>query len=155
MTSLVPNEAIALLRQLQKTIKETGQLIHSSPWADLGSSGQGNGTPNGTSYASTGVQSPVAQIPMTPASAALGPAVQATVPSTPQSASYNAMFSNNWVERADALLSMTGANSYRSATMSSTLGSHDSSIGSSSIISPMSSMTSLSSRYNGTGKVTF
>ena len=153
MTSLVPNEAIALLRQLQKTIKETGQLIHSSPWADLGSSGQGNGTPNG-SYTPMGVQSPVAQIPMTPASAALGPAVQATVPPTPQSASYNAMFSNNWVERADALLSMTGANSYRSATMSSTLGSHDGSI-SSSMISPMSSITSMSSRYNGTGKVTF
>ena len=154
MTSLVPNEAIALLRQLQKTIKETGQLIHSSPWADHGSSGQPNGISNG-SYASLGVQSPVSQIPMTPASAALGPAVQATVPSTPQSASYNALFSNNWVERADALLSMTSANSYRSATMSSTVGSHDMSMGSSSIISPMSSMTSMNLRYNGTGKVAF
>jgi hypothetical protein len=90
---------------------------------------------------------------MTPASAALGPAVQATVPSTPQIASYNPMFSANWVERADALLSMTSSTStFRSGTMISAFGSTDGTMGPPSIVSPMSSVNS---RYNGNGKVTF
>ena len=155
MTNLLPNEAIALLRPLQKTFRETGQLIQSSPWAFLAGSSQGNGILNSTSYAAVGAQSPASQapLPMTPASAALGPAVQATVPSTPQSASYNAMFSGNVFERADALLSMTSStNSYRTGTMSSAFGSTDGSMGPPSVLSPMNS---INSRYNGNGKVTF
>jgi hypothetical protein len=154
MTSLLPNEVIALLRPLQKTIRETGQLIQGSPWSDLANSSHTNGTSNGSSYASVGVQSPASQVsmPMTPASAALGPAVQATVPSIPQSASYNAMFSGNVFERADALLSMTSSANYRSGTMSSTYGSTDGSAGPASMLSPMSSVNS---RYNGNGKVSF
>jgi hypothetical protein len=155
LTNLLPNEAIALLRPLQKTFRETGQLIQSSPWSFLAGSSQGNGILNGTSYATMGVQSPASQVPlpMTPASAALGPAVQATVPSTPQSATYNAMFSGNVFERADALLSMTSStNTYRSGTMSSAFGSAEGSMGPPSVLSPMSS---INSRYNGNGKVTF
>jgi hypothetical protein len=152
MTSLLPNDAIALLRPLQKAIRDTGQMIQASPWSLLTGSNQPNGVSNGTSY---GVQSPVSQIPlpMTPASAALGPAVQATVPSTPHSASYNAMFSGNVFERADALLSMTNSNaSSRAGTMSSAMGFMDGSITPASLISPMSTMNL---RYNGAGKVTF
>jgi hypothetical protein len=152
MTSFVPNDAIALLRQLQKAIKETGQLVQSSPWSELGGSSTANSTSNGT-YSIPGAHSPAAQIPMTPASAALGPAVQATVPATPQNTSYNAMFSNNWQERADALLSMGNINSYRSATMSSTMATNDGSVVSSTMTSPMTTMTTMNSRYNGTGRM--
>jgi hypothetical protein len=152
MTSLLPNDAIALLRPLQKATRDTGQMIQASPWSFLTGSNQPNGVSNGTSY---GVQSPVSQIPlpMTPASAALGPAVQATVPSTPHSASYNAMFSGNVFERADALLSMTNSNaSSRAGTMSSAMGFMDGSITPASLVSPMSTMNL---RYNGAGKVAF
>src|SRR5450432_3436029 len=143
MTSLLPNEAIMILRPLQKTIRETGQLIEASPWSFLAGSSHANGTSNGTSYAS--LQSPASQVPlpMTPASAALGPAVQATVPSTPQSAPYNPMWSRDVFERADALLSMKSSiNTFRTGTMSSTFGSTDGPTGPTSIISPMSSMSS-------------
>jgi len=157
ITSLFPNDAVALLRPLQRTIKETSQLIQTSPWSDLTVSSPINGTSNGASYASMGIQSPgVVSLPMTPASAALGPAVQATVPSTPQSASYNAMFSSNVFERADAFLAMSNSsNIYRSATMSSAIGAADGSAGPSLILSPMSSMSSMNSRYNNAGKVNF
>lgn len=151
ITSLLPNDAIALLRPLQKTIRDTGQLIQASPWSLLTGPNQSNGASNGATY---GVQSPVPQIPlpMTPASAALGPAVQATVPS-PHSASYNAMFSGNVFERADALLSMTNSTvSSRAGTMSSAMGFTDGSMTPASLISPLSTM---SLRYNNIGKVNF
>jgi hypothetical protein len=92
---------------------------------------------------------------MTPASAALGPAVQATVPSTPQVASYSTMFSGNVFERADALLSMTNSSYSRTGTMlSSGMGSSDGTITPSSMLSPISSLGG--SRYGGSnGKVTF
>ncbi|KFY61848.1 hypothetical protein V496_04834, partial [Pseudogymnoascus sp. VKM F-4515 (FW-2607)] len=112
VTSLISTDVIALLRPLQKVIRETSQLIQASPWSFLTgpSSGSGHGPgqhhtnhpSNASSYA---LQSPQVAMPMTPASAALGPAVQATVPSAPQSAGYNtAMFQGNVFERADALL---------------------------------------------------
>ncbi|KFY87477.1 hypothetical protein V498_07148, partial [Pseudogymnoascus sp. VKM F-4517 (FW-2822)] len=117
VTSLISTDVIALLRPLQKVIRETSQLIQASPWSFLTgpSSGSGHGPgqhhtnhpSNASSYA---LQSPQVAMPMTPASAALGPAVQATVPSAPQSAGYNtAMFQGNVFERADALLSMGGS----------------------------------------------
>ncbi|EFX06393.1 cell morphogenesis protein [Grosmannia clavigera kw1407] len=53
------------------------------------------------------------QLPMTPQSAALGPAVQATVPSTPQSASFSHVFSGNVFERADALINTGGLSMVR------------------------------------------
>ncbi|KAI9734763.1 MAG: RAM signaling network component [Claussenomyces sp. TS43310] len=144
MTDLLTNEIVALLRPLQKSVREAGQLIQSSPWSQ-----SSNGS-NGGSY---GVQSPASQfsLPMTPASAALGPAVQATVPSTP----YSAMFSGNVFERADHLLSMTGVGS-RSGTMTSSslmMGGGESFMTPTSVMSPMSTVNG--SRYNGSGKVTF
>lgn len=140
MTDLLTNETVALLRPLQKAVREAGQLIQASPWA------QSSSSVNGSSY---GVQSPNSQLslPMTPASAALGPAVQATVPSTP----YSAMFSGNVFERADHLLSMSGVGS-RTGTMTSAMG--DGLMMPASAMSPMSSIIN-GSRYNGNGKVTF
>jgi len=90
---------------------------------------------------------------MTPQSAALGPAVQATVPSTPQSATFNGMFSGNVFERADAFLQTNGSSvgSSRAGTMTSTY-TNDGTVTPASILSPMNSM--IYPRYN-TGKVTF
>jgi hypothetical protein len=153
ITVLLSTDVIILLRPLQKAIKETSQLIQTSPWSFLAAPQASNGTSNSSSYTT---QSPASQIPlpMTPQSAALGPAVQATVPSTPQSASYNAMFSGNVFERADALLSMTNGGSLassRTGTMASALGSNDGMMTPASIISPLN----VGSRFNGNGKVAF
>lgn len=148
VTTLLPMDVIGLLRPLQKVVKETGQLIQTSPWSFLAAPQSSNGSTFTT-------QSPASQVPlpMTPQSAALGPAVQATVPSTPQSASYNAMFSGNVFERADALLSMNNSSiSSRNGTMTSMLGSNDGSMTPASMLSPMNGF---GTRFNGNGKVTF
>lgn len=150
LTDLLTNDVIALLRPLQKAIRETGQMWHASPWSFSPNSVQGHGS---STY---GNQSPSSQIPlpMTPASAALGPAVQATVPSTPQSGLYNSMFSGNVFERADALLSMTSGTASRTGTLTSSFGSSDGATTPSSLLSPGPSMHS--SRLHGSnGKVNF
>ncbi len=149
ITVLLPTDVIILLRPLQRAIKETSQLIQTSPWSFLAAPQASNGS----SYTT---QSPASQtpLPMTPQSAALGPAVQATVPSTPQSASYNAMFSGNVFERGDALLSMSNGGSLassRAGTMTSALGANDGMMTPASIISSLN----VSSKFNGIGKVTF
>jgi len=147
-TSLLTSDVIVLLRPLQKAVKACGNLILSSPWSYMSVSQAGY--TNGSSYSVKSAASQV-PLPMTPQSAALGPAVQATVPSTPQSASYNAMFSGNVFERADALLSMnSSAASSRSGTMTSNDGM------SSSMTSPLNSMNSINSmnsrfNFNGNG----
>ncbi|TVY18306.1 Leucine-rich repeat-containing protein sog2 [Lachnellula arida] len=152
ISTLLPPEVIVLLRPLQKVIKNTSQLIQSSPWSFLA----GPQTSNGVNGSYT-TQSPASQIPlpMTPQSAALGPAVQATVPSTPQSASYDQIFNGNVFERAGTYLanmSSSSVASSRSGTMSSALGSNDGMMTPASILSPMNSMSSMSSsRYNGNG----
>ncbi|TVY71205.1 Leucine-rich repeat-containing protein sog2 [Lachnellula suecica] len=154
VTTLLPTEVIVLLRPLQKAIKDTSQLIQSSPWSFLAGPQSANGMANG-SYTT---QSPVIPLPMTPQSAALGPAVQATVPSTPQSATYDRMFNGGVFERADAYLANMSSSSLassRSGTMSSTLGSNDGMMTPSSILSPMTSTSSMGSRFNGNGKMAF
>jgi hypothetical protein len=155
VTTLLPTEVIVLLRPMQKSIKETSQLIQTSPWSFLAGP-QTNGLTNG-SYTT---QSPASQVPlpMTPQSAALGPAVQATVPSTPQSASYDRMFNGSVFERADTYLSSLSSSSVassRTGTMNSTLGSNDGMMTPASILSPMNSMSSMGSRFNGNGKMAF
>ncbi|CZS98374.1 hypothetical protein WAI453_005849 [Rhynchosporium graminicola] len=151
LSAALPTDVIILLRPLQKAIKETSQLIQTSPWAFLATP-QTNGMSNGN-YS---VQSPASQVPlpMTPQIAALGPAVQATVPSTPQSAAYNGIFNGNVFDRADTLLSMNGSSvsSSRTGTMTSAYGSNDGTATPASIISPMNS---LGSRFNGVNKVSF
>ncbi|KAK5636572.1 hypothetical protein RRF57_012284 [Xylaria bambusicola] len=111
------------LRPIQISIKETSNLIMASPWGNLlrraghYSETSNHYSPSHYSSSSTGTQM---QLPMTPQSAALGPAVQATVPSTPQSGSFANVFSGNVFERADALISMGGLNMSRTNTMNST-----------------------------------
>jgi hypothetical protein len=163
VTSLVSTDVIALLRPLQKVIRETSQLIQASPWSLLtGPSSSQHGNTPSTSNVSYILQSPASQVPMpmTPASAALGPAVQATVPSAPQSASYNTtMFQGNVFERADQLLSMGGSSAFssRAGTMTwASLGSNGEgpgSVGSGSTFSPTNGMNG-GLRY-GSGKVVF
>ncbi|KAI1083761.1 RAM signaling pathway protein-domain-containing protein [Whalleya microplaca] len=117
----LPLDIRARLRPIQISIKEANQLIMTSPWSHLlrhaGSMSDSSNhySPNHYSSSSSVTQM---QMPMTPQSAALGPAVQATVPSTPQSASFANAFSGNVFERADALLSMGGLALSRTGTMS-------------------------------------
>lgn len=155
VTTLLPTEVIVLLRPLQKAIKDTSQLIQSSPWSFLAGPQSSNGMTNG-SYTT---QSPVSQVPlpMTPQSAALGPAVQATVPSTPQSASYDQMFNGGVFERAGNYLNSISSSSVassRTGTMTSSLGPPDGLMTPASMLSPVNSMNSMTSRYNN-GKVAF
>lgn len=92
---------------------------------------------------------------MTPASAALGPAVQATVPSTPHSASYNAMFTGNVFERAEALLSSNVSHS-RSGTLSSSFNGVAASSDNSTGQYGNSPAMSMNSRFNNNhNKVSF
>ncbi|KAI0013236.1 putative cell morphogenesis protein Sog2 [Xylariaceae sp. FL0662B] len=131
----LPLDIRARLRPIQISIKETNQLIMTSPWVHLlrhaGSIGDASSQFSPSHYSSSSSVTQI-QMPMTPQSAALGPAVQATVPSTPQSASFANAFSGNVFERADALLSMGGLALSRTGTMTTSTTS----------LSSLSSMTS-------------
>jgi hypothetical protein len=59
--------------------------------------------------ASTGASPVSVPLPATPLSAALGPAAQATVPTTPASAYTDQFFAGNVFQRADSLLNMPQA----------------------------------------------
>lgn len=155
MAGFFPMDVIGLLKTLHNPMRQTGHSIRASPWATLASMNSNQlpnsgGVPMSASNSSSGVnmggntmlQNP-APIPMTPASAALGPAVQATVPSTPQSGSYNSMFAGTVFERADALLS-SGASS-RTGTMNSSISGLD------GTVTPNSSFTSIMSPLGGSG----
>ncbi|KAH6688548.1 RAM signaling pathway protein-domain-containing protein [Plectosphaerella plurivora] len=149
----LPPDTKARLRPIHLATKEAMDTILQSPWNSvLPQSQQGSSmfSPNGSvsSYAPMHMQMQHLQMPMTPQSAALGPAVQATVPSTPQSASFAAAFSGNVFERADALINMGGmAMSSRNHSMASH-GSSFSSIGS---LPPDGFMTPASSVMSGSG----
>nr|XP_036576402.1 cell morphogenesis protein [Colletotrichum truncatum]KAF6783140.1 cell morphogenesis protein [Colletotrichum truncatum] len=127
----LPPDTRVRLRPIQQAMKEARDTILQSPWSYLlrQSSGSNTFSPN------SGPAIAPMQLPMTPQSAALGPAVQATVPSTPQSASFAAAFNGNVFERADALISMGGLSMSRTGTMTN----------SSAASFTMSSMSSLSS----------
>ncbi|KAI2468301.1 putative cell morphogenesis protein Sog2 [Annulohypoxylon bovei var. microspora] len=155
------------LRPIQTSVKETNQIIMSSPWGYLlRHAGNFNDAANHYSPSHYSTSPAQMQLPMTPQSAALGPAVQATVPSTPQSASFANAFSGNVFERADALISMGGLSMSRSGTMNSVSTSLNSSFSSTSsqderqvmtpIVSPNGS-TGLAASYrlNGGNKPTF
>ncbi|KAI0203178.1 RAM signaling pathway protein [Astrocystis sublimbata] len=161
-------EVKSRLRPIQISIKETTSLIMASPWGILfRQAGHFSDTAQHYSpshYASNSASTHV-QLPMTPQSAALGPAVQATVPSTPQSGSFANVFSGNVFERADALISMGGLNMSRTNTMNSastvSLNSMSSitSVGDErpglSILSPNGTSTSGGYRLNGGNKPAF
>ena len=162
----LPFDIKTRLRPIQQAIKETTSLIYSSPWADFfprPSNGPSVTSPDGSQ---PGHSFP---LPMTPQSAALGPAVQATVPSTPQSASFASAFNGNVFERADALISMGGISMSRTGTMnsnstaslnsiSSALSAQDGTMTPSSTLSPSSvtgPLAPLPFRLNNGSKVAF
>lgn len=153
----IPPDARLRFRPIHQAMKETRDAILKSPWSYfLQSAGGGS------------MMSPLegqAQVPVTPQSAALGPAVQATVPSTPQSASFSAL-SGNVFERADALLNYGGLSmgmGSRTGTMStagsmSTAGTMSmSTSGNNSLSSTLSSgyepMTPVTVVSQGSGRV--
>lgn len=158
------------LRPIQINVKESNQLIMNSRWVYLlRHTGHLTDSPSHYSpshYSSSSANTQI-QLPMTPQSAALGPAVQATVPSTPQSASFANAFSGNVFERADALISMGGLSMSRTGTMtsastslnssfSSTASTLDDRQGSSTMLSPNGTVSSASSyRHNGLNKPSF
>lgn len=127
--SLLSPDIVSTLRIVQKSIREAGRLIDTSPWSYLAELHTSNSSaslsqnqqqlhPHPTHHlhhsSSTISMSQVngsspqsTPIPATPLSAALGPAAQATVPSTPVSASSDRFFAGDVFQRADSLLSMT------------------------------------------------
>lgn len=129
---LLSPDVVAMLRPVQKASREAGRLIDASPWSYLADMNGTNPQPNGgfpsllnphhaqhqtSSSASTvmtgsssainsGSSPQFVSLPATPLSAALGPAAQATVPSTPASAYSDRFFAGDVFQRADSLLSM-------------------------------------------------
>ncbi|KAL1960217.1 hypothetical protein VTO42DRAFT_8760 [Malbranchea cinnamomea] len=114
---LLPQEIVAALRPVQKANKEAGRLIDASPWSHLAELNSSNTmscshpqTPgsamSNTSTIPSGFSPQSVHIPVTPLGAALGAAAQATVPSTPASASSDRFFAGDVFQRADSLLSM-------------------------------------------------
>ncbi|KAL5342573.1 RAM signaling pathway protein-domain-containing protein [Aspergillus crustosus] len=119
---LLPSEVIVILRPVQKASREAGRLIEASPWSYLADMAPGNAPPaiygpplpsqNSHSHGqhhphlNTNLSPQSITLPATPLSAALGPAAQATVPSTPASAYSDKFFEGDVFQRADSLLSM-------------------------------------------------
>lgn len=156
------------LRPIQVSIKETNSLIMVSPWGNLLRQAGHHPGPlshHPASHYTSSSTSTQVQLPMTPQSAALGPAVQATVPSTPQSGSFANVFSGNVFERADALISMGGLNLSRTNTMNSASTISLNSISSitsagderqlSSILSPNGTTNTTTYQLNGRNKPAF
>lgn len=115
---LVPLNIIQTLRPVQKSSRDAFLYINSSPWVALLTDNASavpsfNGHHRGSGSGASG--SPYTMsVPATPLSAALGPAAQATVPSTPASAnSLDRSFQGDVFQRADSLLSMQQTMLYR------------------------------------------
>ncbi|KAE8374104.1 RAM signaling pathway protein-domain-containing protein [Aspergillus bertholletiae] len=113
---LLPPEIIVFLRPVQRASREAGRMIEGSPWSYLADMTSGHAPANiyGPPLQSQHSQHQIGAslspqsvtLPATPLSAALGPAAQATVPSTPASAYSDKFFEGDVFQRADSLLSM-------------------------------------------------
>ena len=126
-----PSDIIIILRPVQKASREAGRLIEASPWSYLADMASGhppaiygpplqtqnpqhhpsasapflsNGTP--LNSMSSGSSPHSVPLPATPLSAALGPAAQATIPSTPASVYSDKLFAGDVFQRAHSLMSM-------------------------------------------------
>ena len=101
----LPLDTRMRLKPIQQNIKETITAIAQSPWNHLFRplESRANGHRANGSYP----MSP-SQVSITPQNAALGPAMQATVPKTPQNSSFAAAFHGNVFDRADALMANPG-----------------------------------------------
>lgn len=111
---LVPMDLLRNIHPVHVSARKALSHIKISPWARLlqntDSTPVGNGAYRHRAGGSSGsTPSPyLPGIPATPLSAALGPAAQATVPTTPASASTNfdRSFQGNVFQRADSLLNL-------------------------------------------------
>ncbi|KAI4286900.1 MAG: hypothetical protein L6R35_003841, partial [Caloplaca aegaea] len=114
---LVADDVVNLMRPVAALSKATSHEIHDSPWTTFLSSSSSTlmaSSPGSSASVSgyhrqrrsSGENSCAAGIPPTPLSAALGPAAQATVPSTPASSagSLERSFQGSFSERADTFL---------------------------------------------------
>ncbi|RFU73177.1 hypothetical protein TARUN_9074 [Trichoderma arundinaceum] len=111
----LPPDTRARLRPVHQSMKETSIIIMNSPWNYILRPAGGGGPPGSFG---PGVLSPTTpQVPITPQSAALGPAMQATV-ATPQTGSFAAVFQGNVFDRADTLMANPGISMSRNGTMS-------------------------------------
>lgn len=118
---LVPTELLRIIHPVHVTTRTAHTDINNSPWGSLGKNPDANTpTTNGTQRhrageSSSSVSPFLQSIPATPLSAALGPAAQATIPSTPASASANfdRSFQGDVFQRADSLLSLQQTMIYR------------------------------------------
>jgi hypothetical protein len=111
--NLVPRDVVIVLKPVHKASRDAGKLIEMSPWSYLADITTPAGGYQPAIVGATA--SPVnVLLPATPLSAALGPAAQATIPSTPASAySGDHFFQGNVFQRADSLLSMPQPMAYR------------------------------------------
>jgi len=138
----IPSDTPMRLRPVQQSMKETGIAMVQSPWHHLLPSSGLNGS-LGSHYSSQSAS--VSQTPITPQSAALGPALQATVSTTPHSASFAAAFHGNVFDRADALMANPGISMSRYGTSSRGHSGFNS----------LSSISSMSSDGNSTASSSF
>ena len=110
----LPPDTRSRLRPIQQGVKDTSNAIVQSPWHHLFRP-TGNG---GTTISPFGSQGAVNfHVPITPQSAALGPAMQATVPLTPQTSAFAAAFHGNVFDRADALMANPGISMHGGRTL--------------------------------------
>ena len=108
-TVALPSDTKARLKPIQQSMQETSGTILQSPWKDLFH--QPDAHASHTTNGSLGsIQQPMSptQVSITPQSAALGPAMQATVPKTPRNDSFAAAFHGNVFDRADTLMANPG-----------------------------------------------
>ncbi|PHH66423.1 hypothetical protein CDD81_7478 [Ophiocordyceps australis] len=155
----LPPDTRLRLKPIQKTMKETSSVILHSPWGPLFRPHGGSAS----AYASQ-VVSPTPSVPITPQSAALGPALQATVSTTPHSASFAAAFHGNVFDRADALIANPGISMSRGGAVArghsgfnsmssiSSMSSDGNTVSSATTLSPGNGLGLVPSRING-GKV--
>ncbi|KAG6042216.1 hypothetical protein E4U41_002559 [Claviceps citrina] len=139
----IPSDTPMRLRPVQKSMKDTGIALTQSPWHHLLPSSSLHGGGLGSHYSSQSASA--SQIPITPQSAALGPALQATVSTTPHSASFAAAFQGNVFDRADALMANPGISMSRSRTLNKGHSGFNS----------LSSISSMSSDGNSTASSSF
>ncbi|KAI9731760.1 MAG: RAM signaling network component [Cirrosporium novae-zelandiae] len=113
MKGLVPKEVVELLRPVHASVKLASKLMDRSPWAPLVTQSSNSIQQNVGNYRSNSSPSNAAPTPATPLlNAALGPAAQATVPSTPASTVSTfseRMFDGDFFQRADSFLRMPHA----------------------------------------------
>ena len=106
---LISMELLKMIHPLQKSFSDTGRHIKSSPWeyltrenSDSANQQQGHdGTYRHRTRTGSAASQYPANVPATPLSAALGPAAQATVPT---SAAFDRSFAGNVFQRADELM---------------------------------------------------